>query len=120
MFLKLQNASSYIQMITKPFIFSFSIPHGEVTSPTDASPEGTTYSVSCDQGYTASSQSGSLECNEQSDWTNKPTCDRKCHVISIFNQSKCFLNINLCGGLSILVLMAYIIISCAYIAQINC
>ncbi len=44
-------------------------------SPTVDSPDDTAFTISCDSGYSASTSSGTLECDVSGEWSNRPTCD---------------------------------------------
>ena len=53
-------------------------------SPSEDSPSGTQYNVICQEGYGLKNgeQTDYITCNQDNEWTNKPSCDRTyCHVI---------------------------------------
>ena len=55
---------------TAPFI----IHHAESISPETDSYPGRTFTVACMSGYYPTEATGSMECNENNVWHNKPSC----------------------------------------------
>lgn len=52
----------------------FSIEHSASISPTAPSATGTEFSLTCEEGYSASTESGSIICDETNAWKNIPSC----------------------------------------------
>ena len=57
--------------------------NGNTAEPTVASPTGTAYSVTCNEGYElVGDTTGSLICDKDNKWiTTKPSCERKVYFI---------------------------------------
>ena len=53
---------------------TYAITNGQLDFPTDSSPHGTYFSATCDPGYSTNNQNGTMECDSNGIFTNKPIC----------------------------------------------
>ncbi len=54
------------------------VENAKYVTPSEDSPSGTPYNVICNEGYGLKNaeQTGYILCNENNEWTNKPSCVR--------------------------------------------
>ena len=55
----------------------FSVTHSSSLSPSTPSPSGSTFSLSCIEGYSPTQGQGQIICNQDNMWSNKPSCQGK-------------------------------------------
>ncbi len=54
---------------------TYTITNGQLDIPSDSSPHGTYFAITCDPGYSANNPNGTMDCDENGIFTNKPTCN---------------------------------------------
>ncbi len=54
---------------------TYTITNGRLDFPSDSSPHGTYFAATCDPGYSTDYPNGTMDCDSNGGFTNKPTCN---------------------------------------------